>query len=340
MRDVASEAGVGVKTVSRVVNGEPDVAESTRHRVRAAIARLDYRPDDSARGLRNGQIASIGLVLDDATDPFSAQLVAAIQAEAQLHGMLALSGSCNEDPDSERELSLALCARRVRGLVVVPAPGARHDYLSPYLAEGLPVVFVDRPPVALAADTVLTDSRGGAITAVRHLLAHGHRRIAFLGDDVRIHTAAERLSGYRAALHEAGLPIDTDLIAARPVRDETVSATLAAFMALPEPPTALFTANNRTTVAALRALAGFDTVPALVGFDDFQLAELMSPPVTVVAQDPGSLGETAARLLFQRLFGDRSPAQRVELATRLIPRGSGEIPPHPTGGRTIAVPPF
>ncbi|GAA3756675.1 LacI family DNA-binding transcriptional regulator [Spinactinospora alkalitolerans] len=327
MKDVAHEAGVGLKTVSRVVNGESGVSEATVDRVREVIARLGYRRDDAARGLRNGHVASIGLILEDTTDPFYAQLVGAVQTVAQEHGMLALTGASDEDPDYERDLGLALCARRVQGLVIVPAPGSRHDYLEPELAAGMAVVFVDRPPIGLAADTVLADSRGGARGAVGHLVERGHRRIGFLGDSPGIYTAGERLLGYREALAAAGLPRDDALVAMGPPSPDALGAALAALMALPDPPTALFTGNNRTTVETLRILARREERPALVGFDDFELADLMTPPVTVVAQDPVGMGRAAARLLFQRLAGDRSPARRLELATRLIARGSGERRP-------------
>lgn len=327
MKDVAREAGVGLKTVSRVVNGEPGVSQTTVTRVRDVIARLGYRRDEAARELRNGQVASIGLILEDSTDPFYAHLVGAVQDVAQSHGMLALTGTSDEDPDAERDLGLALCARRVQGLVIVPAPGADHHYLEPELAAGMAAVFVDRPPVGVRADTVLADNRGGARAATAHLIAHGHRRIAFLADAPGIYTAALRRDGYRDALASAGIPADDDLVAMEAPLPGAVRAALRAFDRLGHPPTALVTGNNRTTVEVLRALAQAPVRPAIVGFDDFELADLMTPPVTVVAQDPVGMGRAAARSLFRRLAGDDSPAHRIELPTRLIVRGSGETPP-------------
>ncbi|GGS75327.1 LacI family transcriptional regulator [Nonomuraea sp. WAC 01424] len=321
MKDVASAAGVALKTVSRVVNGEPGVHPATAERVRAAIDRLGYSRNESARGLRRGMTATIGLVIEDVADPFYAGLSRAVEDVVIAHGCLLLSGSSGEEPGREREVVETFCARRVDGLIVVPA-GDDHAYLRGELETGTPVVFADRPPGSgIDVDTVLADNAGGAERAVRHLLAHGHHRIAFLGDDPAIYTAAERLAGYRRAL--GGL-FDPRLVAMRTPALDDVRADLGRMLALDEPPTALFTGNGRLTVTALRALEGRRL--ALVGFDDFELADLLRPGVSVVAQDPAWMGRVAAELLFRRLRGDGGPPEHVELPVRLIPRGSGELP--------------
>ncbi|MEV0378636.1 LacI family DNA-binding transcriptional regulator [Nonomuraea sp. NPDC050643] len=322
MKDVASAAGVALKTVSRVVNGEPGVHPATAERVRVAIDRLGYSRNESARVLRRGRTATIGLVIEDVADPFYAGLSRAVEAVVIDHGCLLLSGSSGEEPGRERELVETFCARRVDGLIVVPA-GDDHTYLRPELETGTPVVFADRPPGAgLDVDTVLTDNRGGAGQAVRHLLTHGHRRIAFLGDDPAIFTASERLRGYR---DELGGLYDQRLVAMRTPSLATVRADLDRMLALDDPPTALFTGNGRYTVTTLRALSGRRV--ALVGFDDFELADLLAPGVSVVAQDPSWMGRVAAELLFRRLRGDTGPSEHIELPVRLITRGSGELPP-------------
>ncbi|MEV4113878.1 LacI family DNA-binding transcriptional regulator [Nonomuraea sp. NPDC049695] len=320
MKDVASAAGVALKTVSRVVNGEPGVHPATAERVRAAIDRLGYRRNESARVLRRGRTATVGLVIEDLADPFYAGLSRAVEDVVIGHGCLLLSGSSGEEPGRERELVETFCARRVDGLIVVPA-GEDHTYLRPELEAGTPVVFADRPPGAgIDLDTVLADNAGGAGEAIRHLMGHGHRRIAFLGDDPEIFTAAERLKGYREAL--GGL-FDERLVSMRPPSLEAVRADLARMFALDDPPSALFTGNGRYTVTALRALDGRRV--ALVGFDDFELADLLNPRVSVVAQDPAWMGRVAAELLFRRLRGDSGPPEHIELPVRLIARGSGEL---------------
>ncbi|MFI6288272.1 LacI family DNA-binding transcriptional regulator [Streptomyces sp. NPDC051018] len=324
MKDVAARAGVGLKTVSRVVNGEPGVTPDTERRVQEAIESLGFRRNDSARVLRKGRTASIGLVLEDLADPFYGPLCRAVEEVARAHGALLINGSSAEDPDREQELALALCARRVDGLIVIPA-GHDHRYLEPEIKAGIAMVFVDRPPGRIDADVVLSDSFGGARAGVAHLIAHGHRRIGFVGDQPRIHTAVERLRGYRTAMEEAGLAVDDSWVSLGSTAPGRVRPAVAGMVAGPEPVTAVFAGNNRVTVTAVRVLAEHGRPVALVGFDDIELADLLG--ITVIAQDSATLGRTAAERLFRRLDGfDDEPAQTA-LKTVLIPRGSGEIPP-------------
>ncbi|MFC1408068.1 LacI family DNA-binding transcriptional regulator [Streptacidiphilus sp. N1-12] len=326
MKDVAARAGVGLKTVSRVVNGEAGVTSDMTARVQGAIAELGFRRNDSARLLRKGRTASVGLLLEDIADPFSGQLSRAVEAVARAHGSLLFTGSSGEEARREQELALAFCARRVDGLVVVPA-GDDHRYLLPELAAGIAAVFVDRPAQLIDADAVLTDNVGGARDGVAHLIRHGHRRIAFLGDLPHIHTAAERLSGYRQAMAAADLPVDEDWVVMAPTDPSVVAASLDRVTGGPAPVTAVLCGNNRITLGVLRRLPSMVRRPALVGFDDLELADLLTPGLTVVAQDPAALGRAAAELLFHRLEGDHAAPRRVVLPARLIPRGSGETAP-------------
>ncbi|WP_215452055.1 MULTISPECIES: LacI family DNA-binding transcriptional regulator [unclassified Streptomyces] len=326
MKDVAARAGVGLKTVSRVVNGEPGVTPDTERRVQEAIEALGFRRNDSARVLRKGRTASIGLVLEDLADPFYGPLSRAVEEVSRAHGSLLINGSSAEDPDREQELALALCARRVDGLVIVPA-GDDHRYLEPEIRAGVAMVFVDRPAGRIDADVVLADSFGGARDGVAHLIAHGHRRIGFIGDMPRIHTAAERLRGYRAAMEDAGIPVEDAWMSLGVTDPERVRRAAEDMLSGPSPVTAVFAGNNRVTVTVVRVLAEHTRPVALVGFDDFELADLLRPGITVVAQDPSRLGRTAAERLFQQLDGSLVAPERIELPTRLIVRGSGELPP-------------
>jgi LacI family transcriptional regulator len=318
MSDVARLAGVSIKTVSRVVNAEPGVHADTAERVLAAIERLGFRRNVGALNLRRGSsTGTIGLVLEDVANPFYSGLTRAAEEVARGYGRQVLAGSSDEDPGRERELALEFCARRVDGLIVVPA-GRQHGYLLPEIASGTPVVFVDRPPGDVLADTVLVDNVAGAAQAVTHLAAHGHHRIAFLGHGPSVFTAAQRLAGFREGCARAGIPFDERLVAMGTHTPRSITDTL-------KNATAVVTGNNRVTVQVLRALAGTNHRPALVGFDDFELADLLDPPVTVVALDPAELGRAAAELLFARMDGDREPPRRIVLPARLIPRGSGEL---------------
>ena len=330
MKDVAAVAGVSLATVSRVVNGSADVRADLAERVNDAIEVLGYRRDLTASTLRRADrlSASIGLLFEDVSNPFFSAVQRGIEDVAHAHGTLTFAASSDEDPDRERELAEAFGGRGVDGLVIVPC-GHDQSYLLRERRSGTAIVFVDRPPSFIDADAVLTDNAGGARTGVEHLLSAGHRRIAFLGDRAAIHTAVERLAGYRSALADAGVAPDPAL-----ERVGLVDSTLAAAAALellsaPDPPTAIFAGQNLITVGALRALRerGRQHEVGLVGFDDVMLGDMIEPGVTVVMQDPYELGRRAAELLFAQLDGAAGETRRIELPTRLVTRGSGEIAP-------------
>jgi LacI family transcriptional regulator len=330
MLDVAALAGVGLKTVSRVVNAEPGVSPALEAKVRRAIEQLNYRRDANASMLRRlgGKTQTIGLVLEDVSNPFSSALHRAIEDSARARGVLVFAGSCDEDPARERELIGSFRDRRVDGIIVVPA-SHDHTYLYEEQRAGTVLVFVDRPPGHLDADTVRADNLGGAMAGVEHLLAHGHRRIAFLGDLLSIATAEQRLQGYTGALEAAGIRRDETLVRAG-IRDpDAAMAAVHELLALEDPPTALFTSQNLSTIGAIRALRSvrLERRIALLGFDDVALADVLDPAISVVAQDPQALGRSAAELLFRRLDGDASPSVHEVLPVTLIARGSGEISP-------------
>ena len=330
MREVAALAGVSLKTVSRFINAEPGVSAELATRVSAAIERLDYRHNLQASSLRrvDGKSATIGVILEDIANPFSSTLHRAIENVAVKRSVLVLAGSLEEDAARERELVSAFASRRVDGLVIMPA-SHDHSYLLNERKAGTALVFVDRPPSFLDADTVLTDNLGGARRGIQHLVAHGHRRIAYVGDLQSIVTAALRYQGYREELDAHHLPLDPDMVRLDLRGTEPAEAETTKLLALRPAPTAIFAAQNLLTIGVFRALRrlGLHHKVALVGFDDFLLADLLDPGITVIAQDPGAMGTAAAELLFNRLDGDRSPTVHRIIPTRLIARGSGEIGP-------------
>lgn len=303
MRDVAAAAGVSLMTVSRVVNGEPTVQPETAARVERAIRQLGYQRNDTARQLRRkGQATqTLGLVVDDLANPFFAALASAVEDVARQRQYIVLIGSSSSDLRRERELIAAFCARRVDGLVIVPAAGS-HRFLREYLAAGTKVVCVDRRADGLDTDRVVVDNRQGAVAAVSRLLDDGHTRIAYLGDHRDLWTVQERYAGYAEAMAARGVPLVPALVRRK------------------HPPTAVFASNDVMTVGAVDGLYGGGKPITIVGFDDFALADKLSPPVTVLAQDPAAIGATAAQLLFSRIGGDTSPAREVVLATRLVVR--------------------
>ncbi|MFJ1751713.1 LacI family DNA-binding transcriptional regulator [Kitasatospora sp. NPDC088134] len=318
LHDVAREARVSAKTVSRVLNGDGPVAAQTRERVLAAVGRLGFRPNLLARSIRTGgPDATVGLVLSDLANPFFGALAGGVEEAVRGRGLTVLLGCSGGDAAREAEVVGAFLARRAAALLVVPADGGEASAAA--RAAGVPLVYLDRP--GPDADCVVSSNRAGARAGVAHLLAAGHRRIGFLGDlPASMYTRRERLAGWREALAAAELPAPDDLVAGARTVAGAERAALA-LLALPEPPTALFASNVNAATGALLALgrAGRRDV-ALLSFDDLPLAEVLDPPLSAVAQDPARLGATAARLALARLDGDTTPPRTETVPTRLVLR--------------------
>ena len=206
MKEVARVAGVSLATVSRVINGTGEVRPDLAGRVQDAVNTLGYRRDVTASTLRRAdrQSASIGLIIGDVSNPFFSAVHRGVEDIARTHGVLTFVGSSDENEQRERDLAEAFAARGVDGLVIVPC-ASDQSYLLRDQQAGIALVFVDRPPGFFRGDAVVSDNRGGARTAVEHLIDAGHRRIAFLGDRAALFTAAERLAGYHDALAAAGI---------------------------------------------------------------------------------------------------------------------------------------
>lgn len=326
MIDVANAAGVSLKTVSRVINGEPGVRPATVEKVLEASSALRYERNDLAASLRHrARSFTLGLVIEDVANPFYSAIAQAVEECAREQSSLLITASAREDPQRERELVMALLRRRVDALLVVPT-GTDHRYVAD-AGFSARTVFLDRPPAKTKADTVLAENAAGARRAVEHLLAIGHARIAFVGDDSRLFTARERLAGYRRALQRAGIEIDPGLVSVGNGTSASAKRATSELLALPRArrPTAIFTGNNRCTVGVLHALDGRRRRVALVGFDDFELADLLG--VTVVRADPYRMGQLGATLAFRRIDGEDGKPQRVVVDVELVARGSGEISP-------------
>jgi LacI family transcriptional regulator len=330
IRDVAALAGVGIKTVSRVINDEANVSPSTRERVRSAVRTLNFQPNLGAGSLRrsDGKSYTLGLLLDSVDNPFSAAVNRAVERVAIARNTAVFAASSEDDQERERALVATFTRRRVDGLILTMI-GADHSYLEPERDQGTPIVFVDRPPIGVLADAVLTDNFEAAFSATEHLIRHGHRRMAHLGDELTIATARERRRGFREALEAAGLPASESQHTDNIRSASEAFSTVHRLMRSPAPPTALFTSQNLVTIGAIRALhqLGLQQRVAIVGFDDLVLADVLKPGITVIAQDPARIGAIAAERLFARLDGDTAAPQTVIVPSRLITRGSGEISP-------------
>jgi len=328
LKDVAREAGVSIKTVSRALNDEPRISPETRRRVLEIVAALGFRPNVLARHMRaGGRDRAVALVIPDLGNPFFGLVAAGVESVLRHHGLTLLVGSSDEEPERERLLVTTFLDRQVAALLIVPCAAAAHGYLRAERQRGLPVVFVDRPPVRLTADCVVSANFDGTRDAVAQLVAGGHRRIAFVGDKpVTLYTRQERFRGYRAALDEAGIRPDPALVAHAHL-DVDSAAITRELLARPDPPTAIFAANNLVCMGVVTALSrAHRRDVAVIGFDDFILADAFEPAITVVAQAAAALGSTAADLAMTRMQGDRTRARTVTLPTTLIRRGSGELP--------------
>lgn len=330
LRDVAALAEVSIKTASRVLNREPGVRPGKVEAVERALRMLDYRPNPAASSLRraDGRTAAIAALLEDIANPFFAGIHRALEDVAREHGVLLFAGSVEENPETERALVRAFTARRADALVIASSAD-NQSYLEREVGDGTPVVFVDRAPVGYVADAVVTDNAAGAGRAVAHLAAHGHRRIGFLGELRSVATKRERHTGFMEGMARHGLPVRSDHIAHDLHTELDAETAVDRMLASGDPPTALFAAQNNLTVAAVRCLQrlGLEEEVALVGFDDFPLADLVRPGVTVLAQDPTAIGRLAGEIVFARLAGDDSPAECHVVPTQFVVRGSGEIPP-------------
>lgn len=331
MRDVAAASGVAIKTVSRVMRGEPNVAPDTTERVRKAARDLGYVMHRQASDLRrlDGSPGAIGLLLSSVGNAFDSKVHRAIERVANEAGMITLAASTEDDPAVELERLEGFVARRLDGLILMTVR-ADHELLIREIERGFPVVLVDRPAIDLDCDTVTSDNAQGILAAVDHVRSRGHARIAFLANVQTISTSRERAAAFRSATRDlvgcsaiTGLTTETEVIAA-----------VKGLMSSEAPPTAIISGRNDISIATVRALQGLglEQKVALVGFDEVPLADLIRPGLTVVAQDPDAMGEMAARRLLARIRGDELATTHANVPTRLIARGSGEI--NPPAGRS------
>ena len=324
IRDVAQLAKVSTATVSRVFSGAAEVRKELSERVRRAAQALSYRPNPMARSLRTRTTRVIGVVVPDIENPFFTSVTGGLEEVLRGAGYSLLLANSGEDPERERRNVEALRGEAIAGLIFTPSGGDLSPYQA-FAAAGVPLVAVSRAAPGLDADTVTVTNREGARQAVEHLLSLGHRRIGMIGGPLSISTAAERLRGYEQALARHG-GVSPELVEYAGFRQAGGYAAMKKLLALPKPPTAVFTASNLMTLGALQAIheAGLK-IPAgiaVVGFDDMPWAVSLQPPLTVVAQPAFEVGVTAGRLLIERLKEPGLAARHVELPARLIVRAS------------------
>ncbi|GAB3391757.1 LacI family DNA-binding transcriptional regulator [Humibacter soli] len=327
VKDVAARAQVSPMTVSRVFAGGDGVRPQLRQRVEHAANELGYRRNENARSLRPGHKSGlIGVTITNIANPYYAELQGGIEEVAARANRRILVGNSNEDPGLERQLVADFIGRRVEGLIVVPADPSHADHLGPEALSGTPMVFASRPVPGLGVDTVLIDDIGGAYEATSRMLEEGHTRIAFLGTRTSVLTGQRRLQGFRNAHRDHNVPVYEHLIRTGQQEAAGADKALSELLEHAVPPTAVFSANNRNTLGAIRAIARSGTEVRLIGFDSFEFADLSPVPLSVVAHDPRALGRRAAELLLARIDEEQTaggPPKTVELPVelQLQPRG-------------------
>jgi DNA-binding LacI/PurR family transcriptional regulator len=325
IEDVAQRAGVSTATVSRVLSGKPYVSEDLRTRVLAAAQELDYRPSRVARSLREKRSRIIGLIISDIQNPFFTAIVRAVEDGAYASGHAVFL--CNTDEDEVKEtlyIDLML-AEQVAGVILSSTTGRNPAY-NHLMQAGIPVVAIDRRVYNVPLDTVLVDNIDATRRAVEHLISQGHRRIGAIVGHLASSTGEERLRGYTDALMAHNIPVMDTLIRIGTPRAPVGFAAMNELLALPDPPTAVFTGNNLLTAGALRAL--FDAglrVPedvAVAAFDDMEWAIFIQPALTMVAQPTYEIGRIAVELLQKRIADPRRPPEEVILPAHVIARNA------------------
>lgn len=321
IKEVASRAGVSPMTVSRTLAGGRNVRPDLQERVMAAVRELGYYRNENARSLRPGQPSGlIGVAITNLANPYYGNFALGVEEVAAEHHRRILLGNTGEDDARERQLVSDFIGRQVDGLILVPTSGDA-EHLRPGRLGDVPLVLASRRVPGLDVDTVLLDDVGGAYRGTVSLLEDGHTRIGFLGNRSSVFTGERRYRGYEQAMTERGVPVDPAIVARDQQDVDAASRAARAMLDLAEPPTAIFSANNRNTIGALREIGrrirdGLPGPrPAIVSFDDFELSELMPVPVTIIDHDARLLGREAATLLFARLDGgaEDAPPRTVEL---------------------------
>jgi LacI family transcriptional regulator len=320
--DVAREAGVSLKTASRVLNKSENVSEEKATTIRAVMERLGYRPNELARGLKAKKSAAIGMIVPNLSDPFSANAVHAVQEVARDNGYVVILASSGGDVGVERSEIQSLVGRQIDGLVIAPAD-SRTDSFSDIIPAGVHVVTFDQLLPDVELDSVTVTNRRSAREATDHLVGHGWRRIVAIGARAHLYTCKERIAGYRAGMKAASLEQRVCLVE----HESSLTAEwLAEQVFRHQDADAIFTLNWVCTMLTLRGLGQLGKTAGreipMLSFDDFDLADMLTPALSVVQQPAEMLGREAARLLFERLRGGGGKSRTVILPTSLVIRRS------------------
>jgi LacI family transcriptional regulator/LacI family repressor for deo operon, udp, cdd, tsx, nupC, and nupG len=334
LKDVGRLAGVSVSTVSRVLTRSSLVNDVTRERVQRAIDALGYQPNRVARRLLRKDAARgnlVGLVVPDIENPFFADVVRGVEDVTRQRDYVLFLGNSDENAERATRYLDLMRAESVDG-VILPASADIEPCVARLVAAGTPVVCVDRRVPGVDVDTVVADNVRGAREAVEHLLAVGHRRIAFVGGRADLSTTRERFEGYRGALAGHRVAVDDALVRTGDSRQESGRRLTRELLELSDPPTAILVGNNLMTLGALEAIhLARRRIPddvAVIGYDDMPWALALNPPLTAVRQPGYEMGRRAAELLLRRIQEPGCRPSVVTLQPELVVRRScGATPP-------------
>ena len=334
IKDVASLAGVSAATASRVLSGNPATSPHARDRVAAAVIELDYRPNAQARALRSTRSDSIGLLVPDVRNPFFADLAHTVEQAALAEGYVTLLGNANEQKEQQDRYLDTLISRRVDGIIVAPLGdgGGSIRYL---IEREIPTVFVDRTIDGIDVPSVTTDSTVGVRQTVEHLASLGHTRIGYISGPNETSTGRDRFAAFTAAVADAGLSQDPDLIYFGDFQAASGSAGVHVLLELNDPPTALLAADSLMAVGAIAILhklgLRIGTDLALVAFDDIEWFALLDPALSVISHSVEDMGRIAVDLLLEVIAGETPKS--VVLPSELVVRASSSLPILPASSR-------
>ena len=325
--DIAHAAGVSKSTVSLVLQASPLVNEATRAKVNATIRELGYVYNRGAANLRQSSSSRIiGIVVNDLTNSFFAELAVGMDMVMQSAGYVQFLSNSGESIDRQREVIASMREHGISGLILSPARGTEATDLKPLMASGIPVLAVVRNVVGAKVSTLFSDNYAGAKDAVRHLIARGHRRIAFLGGIANTTVFAERTAGWRDAMKEAGLDGPEDLAISSTASRAGGVAAVERALALTDPPTAALCFNDAAAFGVCDGLRAAGKEPGrdfgVVGFDDVIEAETAVPALTTISVDPQGMGRRAAQMLLKQINAGRVEPEAIVSSVRLVVRQS------------------
>lgn len=328
--DIALRAGVSAATVSRALNNDRVVKRETKEKIVKIAQELNYIPNSAARTLKHGKTFTIAVILPDIVNEFFSLVARGVEDYAHAQGYSVIICNSDESWQKEQEYIKVVSEKSVDGIVFI-STSAKSNRLQKMAENGLNFVLVDRYLEA-NVDMVLTNNINGAFDAMQHLIRLGHQRIAVINGPQTTQTARERFLGYKKALEEASLELDSALIREGDYRINSGYREMHHLLRLPSLPTAVFVANDLMAVGALDAAEECGVrIPedlAVVGYDDIPLASRIRPRLTTVAQPKYELGSKAAELLINRLEEDESlklPQKRIVLEPRLVIRDSSAV---------------